>query len=169
MEQKYRTVPRQSNLAHDIYTREMRSEIREETRILREPEKTASKAAAPRISYGYIFAALAVAVMFAMVVMSYAKLSELNIRSAALQREMTALQKEYTAILAAQDREYNLSELAEYAENHLGMTRATAENVIYIDLGEADEIRLADGTAAKTGTAGAKLRNAFDTFVEYFR
>ena len=113
--------------------------------------------------------ALAVAVMFAMVVMSYAKLSELNIRSAALQREMTALQKEYTAILAAQDREYNLSELAEYAENHLGMTRATAENVIYIDLGEADEIRLADGTAAKTGTAGAKLRNAFDTFVEYFR
>lgn len=168
MEQKYRTIHRQSNLAHDMYAPEVQSEIREETRILREPEKAAS-AAAPRISYGYIFAALAVAVMFAMVVMSYAKLSELNIRSAALQREMAALQKEYTAVLAAQDREYNLSELAEYAETHLGMTRATAENVIYIDLGEADEIRLADGTAAKTGTVGAKLRNAFDTFVEYFR
>ena len=169
MEQKYRTVHRQSNLAYDMAAREMQNEIREEVRILREPEKAPSAAAAPRISYGYIFAALAVAVMFAMVVMSYAKLSELNIRSAALQREMAALQKEYTAILAAQDREYNLAELAEYAEMHLGMTRATAENVIYIDLGETDEIRLADGTKAKPGTAGAKLRNAFDTFVEYFR
>ena len=169
MEQKYRTIYRQSNLAHDMYAPEVQSEVREETRILREPEKSTSTAAAPRISYGYIFAALAVALMFAMVVMSYAKLSELNIRSAALQREISALQKEYTAILAAQDREYNLSELAEYAETHLGMTRATAENVIYIDLGEADEIRLADGTMTAAGSVGTKLRNTFDRFVEYFR
>ncbi|MBR3692198.1 MAG: hypothetical protein IKL89_05820 [Clostridia bacterium] len=168
MERKIRTMPRQTNLAYDMYAPGAERLPAEETRILREPEKRAETSPRRGISYGYIFSALAVAVMLTMVVMSYAKLAELNIRAASLERESAALRTEQAAILAAQDREYNLAELAEYAETHLGMTRANAENIVYIDLGEGDEIRLNGAAQAQGGSFLENLRRGFDRIIEYF-
>lgn len=162
------TMPRQTNLAYDLHAAEPAREERRQQRILREPETSAEPARARGINLGYVLCMALAAVMLFMTVMSYARLSELNVAAAELQRELSALQTENTAILAAQDRSYNLAELAEYAQTHLGMTRANAENVVYIDLGAADEIVVPGKAAAGTGVLD-RLRAGLDRVIEYFR
>lgn len=166
MEKRYATLPRQTNLAY-----QMQPEAAPKTkeRILREPRKAAEPRERARINWGYIVIAVIAAALLVLTVSSYAQLAELNTRAAELEKEYNALCTEADTVAARQEQTYDLTELAEYAETHLGMVKQSAANVEFIDLGEADQIIVNGSVRSESSGFFAMAKNLVAHLVEYFR
>ena len=170
MEKEYRYVPRQDNLAYDFRRAERPEERPErEERILREPKIEPRTRKQHRISLSYLLCAFAAALLLAVTVSSYARLTELNVKASALEKELSALQLEHSGILASQDKKINAAELAEYAETKLGMVQSGVANVEYIVLGTEDEIVVAGGSKTTAAETMDSILAFADHIIEYFR
>ena len=112
---------------------------------------------------------LAVAVVAALLVFSYVQLAVLGDQTAELKSQLSALQTENTTLTAEFEKTFDMASLQEAVGSY--MTKPTAEQYIYIDLSEADEVVVYGQEEGSTGVAGMvrAVGEVVDNVTEYLR
>ena len=111
---------------------------------------------------------LAVAILAALLVTSYARLTVVNDKMVALRRELSELKSENAALSAQYERVFDLASIQEAVGDK--MVRPTSDQVVYIDLSEPDTVTVYQG--ATPSPFSALLDGAgelFGSIIEYFR
>ena len=112
---------------------------------------------------------LAVAVLAALLVTSYAQLTVANDKMVSLRRELSALKEENVTLSAQYEKIFDLDTI----QGAVGdtMVRPTGEQLVYIDLSEPDTVTVYHERAGIPGLQGLleSVKDIFGNVIEYFR
>lgn len=112
---------------------------------------------------------LAVAVVAALLVFSYVQLAVLGDQTAELKDQLSTLQTENSTLTAQYEQTFDMESLQAAVGSY--MTKPTADQYIYIDLSEEDEVVVFDQREGGTGVAGMvqAVGEVVSNVMEYLR
>jgi cell division protein FtsL len=91
-----------------------------------------------KLFVGFTFSA-AIVFVIGMIIFSQVQLTELNQQIADAEEELRNSQSEYTQMKMNVDAKYTTSIIEDYAENQLGMTKASNSQKEFVDLSDGDK------------------------------
>ena len=112
---------------------------------------------------------LAVAILAALLVTSYAQLTVANDEMVSLRRELSVLKEENVTLTAQYEKIFDLDTIQEAVGDT--MVRPTGEQLVYIDLSAPDAVTVYQGRAGIPGVQGLLdgVKDIFGNVIEYFR
>ena len=123
---------------------------------------------AQRVSPVMVLGFSAVAVMLALLVMSYVELTTISNSVVEKQSELEALQTQQVALITQQERAFDLSGVKE-AATRAGMSQPSDSQIYYIDLSEPDTATVYADEESGIGKLLSMLGRGIYAAVEYFR
>jgi cell division protein FtsL len=177
-EKKRRKIeaPVYGNLAYDIdaLARERRLEdagrIREEERQV-QPVRRSQTAAQPRakVSPLLLMGAAVLCAMVVVLLMGYAKLTNISDSVVTMQSEMSDLEEEHIALLTKYEKTFDLATIKSTAEA-AGMKKPGSGQIYYIDLSGADNAVVYQANSDSIlSKLFAGIGDGVNSVVEYFR
>lgn len=94
-----------------------------------------------KLTAGFLFSAVIVAVL-GMIIYSQVELTELNQQISVAQEKLENSQSEYTQMQMNVDAKYTTSIIEEYAQDKLGMTKASNSQKEFVDLSSGDKAKV---------------------------
>ncbi|MBQ1603596.1 MAG: hypothetical protein II045_04250 [Oscillospiraceae bacterium] len=171
------------NLAYDLNYEERRRRGYEQPRHT-EPERAvsapvpkANPATSPRtrrrhaisVSPVAVLGFAALAVMVVMLVMSYAKLTEISSNVVSMKNELSSLEVEHVALVTRYEKTFDLSAIKEAAEA-AGMSKPSAAQVYYVDLSAPSNVVIYQPAQASVlSRIFTALGQNVSSMVEYFK
>lgn len=112
---------------------------------------------------------LAVAILAALLVTSYAQLTVVNDEMVSLRRELSNLKEENVTLSAQYEKIFDLDTIQEAVGDT--MVRPTGEQLVYIDLSEPDTVTVYQEGGGIPGLQGLLdgMKDLFGNVIEYFR
>ena len=112
--------------------------------VRRESARVASRTAAaakPKLVVApfAVFGILVAAMIFVVGIMAQIRLVDISNSAVELNNSIAQLQQEQVKLKIAYESAFNLAEIEEYAISELGMQKASADQVVYIDTSAADK------------------------------
>lgn len=173
------------NLAYDLNYDERRRRGYEQPRST-EPDRAevstpvvpkANPATSPRtrrrhaisVSPVAVLGFAALAVMVVMLVMSYAKLTEISSNVVSMKNELSSLEVEHVALVTRYEKTFDLSAIKEAAEA-AGMSKPSAAQVYYVDLSAPSNVVIYQPAQASVlSRIFTALGQNVSSMVEYFK
>lgn len=159
--------PTRESVAYDYarFDRRQRVKAAVADEELRTPKKTrpAAKHQFPAFEMLAFFGALAIC---AAIIFSYMQVTTLTDQKTALQKRITELKGEQTALKARQERLLSLSNIEEKAKNDLQMSKFDRSQIEYVSLNNDDEIVVSPKPNDKPLVVAGFIKS-FNVVVEY--
>lgn len=140
----------QQRAAEERFRREQR---RSQEKMARRRAAAANKQAFPAFA---VLGGLCVAVLLVFTMMARIQLTSVAATTADLQQQLNSLQVEQNQLRIQHEQTFNLSEVEEYALQHLGMQQPRSDQIYYIDSSVPDraEVMGGDPNAMLTTSGG---------------
>lgn len=109
-------------------------------RIKRTGVRTASQTRTKQVIAPFaVIGILVAAMIFIVGIMAQIELVDITNSTVELNEQIAQLQQEQTKLKIAYESAFNLAEIEEYAVSELGMQKASAEQIVYIDTSAPDK------------------------------
>lgn len=114
---------------------------------------------------GFIVAAA----LLVLTLLANVQLTEVSAQTAELQTQLSALQEEEKQLLIAYEDTFNLTEVERYVTGVLGMSRASSDQVITLNLEKADKAVIIKDETPSFGEEVKGLAPFLSSLMEYFK
>ena len=111
---------------------------------------------------------LVVAAMLVLVLLAYINLTETNAQTVQLQSQLSTLTDEGKKLEAEYKAAFNMTQVADYAQNVLGMVPATTESTEYLEVQKEDMAVILESDAPAAENEGSVI-GFLTSLMSYFR
>lgn len=122
----------------------------------------------PGISFSAAVGYLVVAALLVLVLLAFINLTETNAETVELQSQLSTLNDEGKKLEAAYKASFNMTDVADYAQNVLGMVPAGESNIERLEVEKEDMAVILDGGSGQTKSEGSAI-GFLASLMSYFR
>lgn len=136
----------------------------------REKVRVAPERAPARRQYISVFAVigtLCTAAVMVMILFSYINLNKISHQSVQLQQQIQKLEEENKKLTIAYESAFKLEDVEKYAMSELGMVKAEASQIMYINNGQNDRAEILGDTGVRKGAD--KVMRFLRRLMEYLK
>ncbi|MDY3286581.1 MAG: hypothetical protein SOX31_08450, partial [Eubacteriales bacterium] len=148
------------SIGHDLSRFDQRPDVREARRseVRETPARRKKTAPRPKVNVVSLLLAAAAALLSAALIHNYVQLTVLNDRLASGKTQYEELANTGILLKTKYESRYDLTEIEEYAQAKLGMTKMERSQIEYVEIGSPDTItRVSDGVSAGKASFEAAL------------
>ncbi len=124
---------------------------------------------APGISVVSILGFMLAAALLVMSLLAHVQLTEVSAKTGEMQAQLAALKEEETQLVMAYENAFNLTEVESYATGVLGMSRASADQVVTLNMDKADKAVVLKQDKSSFGEEIKGLVPFVSSLMEYFK
>jgi hypothetical protein len=143
-----------------------RQKVQKRTKIVVRGEHAAQDR--PSISLMAVVGYLVAAAMLVLVLLAYINLTETNAQTVELQSQLSTLTDEGKKLEADYKAAFNMTQVADYAQNVLGMVPAAEENTEYLEIQKEDMAVILEHDTP-TAESGGSVFGFLTSLMSYFR
>ncbi|MCI6909110.1 MAG: hypothetical protein MR832_08165 [Clostridiales bacterium] len=158
------------SIGHDLSRFDQRPDVREARRseVRETPARRKKTAPRPKVNVVSLLLAAAAALLSAALIHNYVQLTVLNDRLASGKTQYEELANTGVLLKTKYESRYDLTEIEEYAQAKLGMTKMERSQIEYVEIGSPDTItRVSDGASAGKASFEAALAEKINAVLAF--
>ncbi|MDY3285327.1 MAG: hypothetical protein SOX31_01975, partial [Eubacteriales bacterium] len=155
---------------HDLSRFDQRPDVREARRseVRETPARRKKTAPRPKVNVVSLLLAAAAALLSAALIHNYVQLTVLNDQIASEKTKYEELANTGVLLKTKYESRYDLTEIEEYAQAKLGMTKMERSQIEYVEIGSPDTItRVSDGASAGKASFEAALAEKINAVLAF--
>ncbi|MEA4823482.1 MAG: hypothetical protein VB111_05120 [Clostridiaceae bacterium] len=157
-------------IGYDLSRFDQRPHVREvrRTEARETPSKRKKAAVRPQVSVMSLFLAAVATLLSGVLIYNYVQLTVLNDQIADSNSQYEELKNNGVLLKTQYESRYDLSEIEEYAQSKLGMTKMERSQIEYVEIGSPDTITcLTTGTSAGRASFMAVFTEKINTLLAF--